>query len=67
MLTTVLTGVGIMISGTACQSANRQFTDRSSGQLLGSPVLGNYDVTNSLTSRFVGLVPALVFAAVFGE
>lgn len=63
MLATVLTGVGIMISGTACQTANRQCTDRSSGQ---RPVPGGNDVTNSLTRRFVGLVPALLFAFVFG-
>ncbi|HEY0942719.1 MAG TPA: DUF6600 domain-containing protein [Steroidobacter sp.] len=66
MLTTVLTGVGIMIPGTVCQTADRQLTDRSSGQLSGSLLLGSDDVTNSLTQRFVVLVPALILAAVFG-
>lgn len=60
MLVTVSTGVGIMIHGTVCQSADRQFTDRSSGQRPGS-----HDVTNSLTQRCKGLVLAPLFALVF--
>jgi len=47
MLTTVLTGVGNMISG----NADRRFTDRSSGQATGS----NF-VANSLTKWLSGLV-----------
>jgi hypothetical protein len=61
MLVTVLTGVGKMISGTRCQTADRRFTDRSSGQCSSS-----HDVTNSLTSRAAGLVPALLFTFALG-
>lgn len=53
MLTTVLTGVGIMIPGTSCQ-ADRQLTDRCSGQLT-----GGVNVTKSLTQWLAGLVCGL--------
>lgn len=52
MLTTVPTGVGIMISGNACRPADRQ--DRAS-----SPAIGSNQVTNSLTPWIAGLALGL--------
>jgi hypothetical protein len=58
MLTTVLTGVGIMISS----NADRRIRDRSSGRLRG----GN--VTNTLTPWFAGLAFGIgMFATVAGN
>lgn len=53
MLTTVLNGVGTMIS----RIADRRLTDRSSGQLIGS------NVTNSLTSWLTGLACSVALLA----